>query len=72
MVRVKLRSLRKQRGISQTHIAKALGYSHASGYSNIENGRNRLTFENAKKIASILGVNIDDLAEESNDHFLAS
>lgn len=59
----KLRDIRKQKGVSQTFISNALGYSHPSGYSNIENGRVRLTLKQALIIAKILNVSVDDLIE---------
>lgn len=63
-MRHKLRQLRLQRGVSQTYISKRLGYRYPSGYGNIEMGRNNLTLENAKIIAEILGVTVDELIEE--------
>lgn len=67
-MRQRLRQLRIDRGISQTFISKKLGYSHASGYGNIESGRNNLSFENALIIADILGVDVSEL-EEKETHF---
>lgn len=67
VVRMKLRQLRIQKGISQTYISKKLGYKHPSGYGNIEMGRNRLSLENAAIVAEILGVTVDELTED--DHF---
>ncbi|GIQ61525.1 hypothetical protein PACILC2_00930 [Paenibacillus cisolokensis] len=61
----KLRQLRLQRGISQTFISKKLGYTYASGYSNIENGRVRLKFDQAKIIADILNVPVDELVDRA-------
>lgn len=72
MIRAKLRSLRKQRGVSQTFLSEKLGYNHPSGYSNIENGRTKLSFDDATKIAGLLGVTVNDLVEDEDDHFLAS
>lgn len=69
MIRSKLRNLRKQKGISQTFISKALGYKHPSGYSNIENGRTDFRLEQAKVVAEILGVNVEELIEENVNFF---
>jgi len=66
-MRQKLRQLRLQKGVSQTHIAKQLGFKYASGYSNIEMGRNRMSLEQASVIAGILGVTVDDLKEEEKN-----
>lgn len=72
MVRVKMRKIRKAKGISQTHLSKALGYKYCSGYANIEMGRNRLTLDQAKVIAKELGVPIDELLDDEKADFLAS
>ena len=72
MMRLKLRQLRKSKGISQTHISKVLGYTYPSGYSNIENGRSQLKLEQAKVIAEILGVTVDELVEEEGKNFFES
>lgn len=63
-MREKLRKLRLERGISQTFLSKALGYSYPSGYSNIEAGRNKLGYDQAVIIAKIFGVDVSDLEEE--------
>lgn len=65
-MRQKLRKLRLDRGISQAFIAKKLGFKSASGYSNIEMGRNRLYFEQAVVIANTLGVSMEDLIEDES------
>lgn len=57
---LQLRKIRESRGISQTYIAKKLGYKHASGYSNIEAGIRKLDVVKAKKIADILNCDIED------------
>jgi transcriptional regulator with XRE-family HTH domain len=61
---MKLRKMRKEKGISQTFLSNALGYKHPSGYSNIEHGRIDLSLAQAKVIAEILGCTTDELAEE--------
>lgn len=63
-MRQKLRQLRLQRGISQTHISKKLGFKHPSGYGNIEMGRNRLSLDQAAIIAEILNVSVNELLDE--------
>lgn len=68
-MRQRLRQLRLERGISQTFLAKKLGYSHASGYGNIESGRNNLSFEKALVIADIFGVDVSELEEKETPFF---
>lgn len=68
-MRKRLRQLREERGISQSYIAKKLGFKYSSGYSNIEYGFNRLSYEHALIIAEIFGVNVSDLEETDTKKF---
>ncbi|OMC79561.1 hypothetical protein BK125_04585 [Paenibacillus odorifer] len=68
-MRHKLRQLRVDRGISQTFLAKKLGFKYSSGYSNIEYGTNRLSYEYAVIIADALCVDVKDLNEENTSFF---
>ncbi|MGE7944090.1 helix-turn-helix transcriptional regulator [Lysinibacillus xylanilyticus] len=58
----KLREKRLEKGISQVFISKKLGYKTPSWYANIEAGRNKISLENAKKIAEILEVPIEEIS----------
>ncbi|KIV56079.1 DNA-binding protein [Aneurinibacillus migulanus] len=64
----KLRELRLKKGITQTYMAKSLGFKSVGGYNNIEMGRTRLSLDKAKKISEILGVGIEDLFFEEKLH----
>jgi len=64
----KLRSVRMQKGITQTFLAKKLGFKTASGYNNIEMGRTKPSLEQAKNISEILGVPIEELFFEEKLH----
>lgn len=57
----RLRDHRVARGITQTHIAKLLGYKSTSGYSNIESGKVDLSIQTAFKICEILQVDFETL-----------
>lgn len=57
----RLRELRKKRGVSISFVANKLGYKHTSGYANIEYGIRRLRLEQAKTVADLFGVTIDEL-----------
>lgn len=57
----KIRALRKQKGLTQEDMAQALGYMSAIGYHYLETGKRRITAERLADIATILGVNVDDL-----------
>ncbi|MDF1510532.1 helix-turn-helix transcriptional regulator [Robertmurraya sp. DFI.2.37] len=66
MVSLNLKQLRESKGITQTFIAKKLGYESVSSYSMIEKGkRKKIDVYTAKKIADILGVKMEDLFFEN-------
>lgn len=58
---LRLKELRESRGITQTFIAKKLGFTSVSSYSMIEKGERRLDVINAKKLSEIFGVQMEDL-----------
>lgn len=58
---LRLKQLRESRGITQTFMAKQLGFSSVSSYGLIEKGERRLEIVKAKKIADIFGVDIEEL-----------
>lgn len=58
---LKLRELREERGITQTHMAKKLGFNTVSAYNLIESGQRGLQVDKAKMIAEIFHVSIEDL-----------
>jgi putative transcriptional regulator len=58
---LRLKDLRESRGITQTFIAKQLGFTSVSSYSMIEKGERRLDIVNAKKLSEIFGVKMEDL-----------
>jgi putative transcriptional regulator len=67
-----LRKIRLSQGKSQTFMAKNLGYKYASGYANIEMGRNKPSLEVAKKIADILNEDVNDLFFNENIHKMSN
>lgn len=69
-MRKRLRQLRIEKGLSQTYLAKKLGYKTPSGYSNIEYGINRLRFDQALILANEFGVEVSELEEKFFDHNL--
>lgn len=56
----KIKELRTQRGFSQEHVAKAIGVSRPT-YTAIEAGKQKLDLEEAKKLANLLGIDVDTL-----------
>ncbi|MGB9813488.1 MAG: helix-turn-helix transcriptional regulator [Thermovenabulum sp.] len=60
----RLKKIRKSKGITQTYIARKMGKT-CGWYSNIERGNRKLSAEDAKKIADILGVDIKEIFFEN-------
>ncbi|MBR2654701.1 MAG: helix-turn-helix transcriptional regulator [Lachnospiraceae bacterium] len=56
-----LRQWRKAREITQEKMADRLGV-HINTYQNWEKEPGKITIENSKKIAEILGVPLDDIS----------
>lgn len=63
-----LKSLRKQKGITQEKMAQMLGYKGKSGYCQLENGIVKITLEKATKIAEILGEDVNTIFFETEVH----
>lgn len=61
----RVRKLRKERGITQTQMAKKLGYKSVSPYNAFENGKKKrgVTVEQAQVIARELGITLDELLD---------
>ncbi|WP_205739333.1 MULTISPECIES: helix-turn-helix transcriptional regulator [Halanaerobiaceae] len=57
----KLKKLRVEKGFTQQEMAEKLGYKGKSGYCQLENGTVKMTLEQAKKIAEILGDDIEKI-----------
>lgn len=60
-----LRTLRKQRNLSQSQLGQILNYGYTA-ISNYENGRNEPSLSDIKKIASFFHVSIDYLVGTSS------
>lgn len=65
MIQEKLRTLRKQKGISQEKMAKILS-TDTSNYSRKERGETRIHDEEWQKLAEALEVPVEDLKEEKD------
>lgn len=57
-----LRALRLERGLSQAQLADLMGTSQPH-IARIENGTAQIMFDTAAKLASALGVSLDELSE---------
>lgn len=62
----RLKTLRKQKKLTQTELAKALNISQKS-YSNWENGKTEPTLENLLKLASVLNTTSSYLLGEIDE-----
>jgi len=63
----KIKTLREMKNISQTFVAAKLKISQSS-YSKIESGTVDLTFARFEEIASILGVELQQIIGFTKDH----
>jgi len=57
----KIKKFRNERGLSQEQIAKAIGVSRPT-YTAIESGKQKLSLEEAKKLAGIFSISVDELS----------
>ena len=57
---------RKQKGLTQSQLAEAAGYSHTY-IGSLENGRSKPSLEAVIRIANLLGVTPDQLLGDSLD-----
>lgn len=60
----KLRTLRKQQGMTIKELAPLTGYSTHSHISEIENGRKKPPLEFVMKVASLFNVSLDQLLND--------
>lgn len=66
---IKLKKIRTENGITSEQMAKKLNISKPF-YSQIENGRRRLSYDMAVKISNILKMMPDDLFYEDHKNIL--
>ena len=57
----KIKELRKKNGLSQEQIAKTIGVSRPT-YTSIESGKQELSLDEAKKLATLFGIGVDELS----------
>lgn len=62
----KMKRLRKERKITQTEIAKKIGYKTGVGYHYIETGKRKIKAETLAKIAEILNIPVNELYEKEH------
>jgi len=61
-----IRNIRKSRGITATFMAKKLGYKSVSSYTRLEKGEATITLEQAKRIADLLMVDLNEFFCDQN------
>jgi transcriptional regulator with XRE-family HTH domain len=57
----RIKSIRKEKKLTQLELAEKIGLKHQSNYARFESRGNNLSFEELKKIASALGVSVQYL-----------
>ena len=65
-VGARIKEIRESKGITQTFMARKMGYKAVSSYARIEDGTTNITLEQALKISELLGVSINDFLFEEN------
>ena len=58
---VKIKYLRKQKGLTQKELARLLGYKSQVGYHYIESGKHQMKIHQLVTLADLLGVKLEDL-----------
>ncbi len=60
----RIKELRRERGLTQSFVAKELGYKHSSIVSEIESGKKSISTEKLVKLARIFNVDINIFFDE--------
>ncbi len=61
-----IQQLRKERGMTQEHVASRLGFSRPT-YVQVEAGSRDLTIPEASKLAEVLGISMDSFLREERE-----
>ena len=64
----KIKKLRNERGLSQGQIAQAIGVSRPT-YTAIESGKQELSLEEARKLANLFSISVDELSSGNISNF---
>lgn len=60
----KLRSLRKQQGMTLKNLADELGFRSAGSVGDLESGRKKPSLEVALQLSRLFGVSVDQLIKD--------
>lgn len=66
MLRLRLREMRKSRGMTQTQLANAVGIKQPS-LSSLENGVTEPALKTLIKLAKALECSLDELVDQNDD-----
>ena len=66
MLLERIKIYRKRARLSQSDMATYLGYKGKSGYSNLENGKVKMTVEQLEQLITILSIPQEDLVRIIN------
>lgn len=55
----RIKQLRLAKGLTQSYVAKQLGYKHSSIISEIEAGKKGISAEKLSTVAKVLGVDVN-------------
>lgn len=66
-VALNLKRLREERNFTQEYMADCIGKDYSSGYATLEQGKKRLSFEDALKISDCLNVPLMRILDPNYD-----
>ncbi|MDN3689060.1 helix-turn-helix transcriptional regulator [Cyclobacterium jeungdonense] len=66
-VSLNLKRLREERNFTQEYMAECIGKDYSSGYATLEQGKKKLSFEDAVKISECLNVPLMRILNPSFD-----
>lgn len=69
MLLERVKIYRKRSRLSQSDMAIYLGYKGKSGYSNLENGKVKMTVEQMEKLIDILAIPQEDIVRIINRYY---
>lgn len=61
----RIKELRNEKGLTQSFLAKELGYKYSSIISEIESGKKNISTDNIYKLSKIFDVDINVFFEEN-------
>jgi transcriptional regulator with XRE-family HTH domain len=62
-VSMNLKRIREEKNLTQEYLAECIGKDYSSGYATLEQGKKKLTFEDAVKISECLNIPLHQIID---------